>query len=43
MMPTLDNTKEHPYDRHVGRYGQQLAAGLIDFAGVPFRLASAFA
>jgi SAM-dependent methyltransferase len=34
MMPTLDNTKEHPYDRHVGRYGQQLAAGLIDFAGV---------
>lgn len=24
----------HPYDRHVGRYGRQLAAGLIDFAGV---------
>jgi SAM-dependent methyltransferase len=24
----------HPYDRHVGRYGSQLAAGLIDFAGV---------
>ena len=24
----------HPYDRHVGRYGPPLAAGLIDFAGV---------
>ena len=24
----------HPYDRHVGRYGSALAAGLIDFAGV---------
>jgi SAM-dependent methyltransferase len=34
MMPTLDSAKEHPYDRHVGRYGRQLAAGLINFAGV---------
>jgi SAM-dependent methyltransferase len=34
MMATLDGTSEHPYDRHVGRYGQQLAAGLIDVAGV---------
>lgn len=24
----------HPYDRHVGRYGTQLAAGLIELAGV---------
>jgi ubiquinone/menaquinone biosynthesis C-methylase UbiE len=24
----------HPYDRHVGRYGKQLAAGLIEFVGV---------
>jgi SAM-dependent methyltransferase len=24
----------HPYDRHVGRYGKALAAGLIDEAGV---------
>ena len=26
--------KTHPYDRHVGRYGAELAAGLIDLAGV---------
>lgn len=25
---------DHPYDRHVGRYGRQLAAGLIEFAAV---------
>ena len=24
----------HPYDRHVGRYGKQLAAGLIGLAGI---------
>jgi ubiquinone/menaquinone biosynthesis C-methylase UbiE len=24
----------HPYDRHVGRYGNELASGLIEFAGV---------
>jgi SAM-dependent methyltransferase len=24
----------HPYDRHVGRYGAELAAGLIELAGV---------
>ena len=24
----------HPYDRHVGRYGKDLAEGLIEFAGV---------
>jgi len=24
----------HPYDRHVGRYGKALAAGLIDLAGI---------
>jgi SAM-dependent methyltransferase len=24
----------HPYDRHVGRYGSQLAAGLIEAAGI---------
>jgi SAM-dependent methyltransferase len=24
----------HPYDRHVGRYGKQLAAGLIELAGI---------
>lgn len=24
----------HPYDRHVGRYGEQLAAKLIALAGV---------
>jgi SAM-dependent methyltransferase len=29
-----ENPKTHPYDRHVGRYGSQLAAGLIEFAGV---------
>lgn len=25
-----DSSDIHPYDRHVGRYGKQLAAGLID-------------
>jgi hypothetical protein len=34
MIPTFDIAKEHPYDRHVGRYGGQLGVGLIDFAGV---------
>lgn len=28
------NHATHPYDRHVGRYGSQLAAGLIQVAGV---------
>lgn len=28
------NTIEHPYDRHVGRYGPRLAAALIECAGV---------
>jgi SAM-dependent methyltransferase len=29
-----EGPESHPYDRHVGRYGSQLAAGLIDLAGV---------
>jgi ubiquinone/menaquinone biosynthesis C-methylase UbiE len=29
-----ESSEQHPYDRHVGRYGQDLARGLIDFAGV---------
>src|SRR5919198_4891239 len=29
-----DLSKTHPYDRHVGRYGTELAAGLIELAGV---------
>jgi SAM-dependent methyltransferase len=33
-MAASDASAEHPYDRHVGRYGAQLAAGLIGFAGV---------
>ena len=28
------NPETHPYDRHVGRYGGGLAAGLIELAGV---------
>lgn len=31
-MPETSDT--HPYDRHVGRYGKALAAGLIEVAGV---------
>jgi len=31
-MPETGET--HPYDRHVGRYGKALAAGLIEVAGV---------
>lgn len=27
-------SETHPYDRHVGRYGSELAAGLIELAGV---------
>jgi SAM-dependent methyltransferase len=27
-------SETHPYDRHVGRYGAELAAGLIELAGV---------
>lgn len=30
----VEGTKTHPYDRHVGRYGKPLAAGLIELAGV---------
>jgi SAM-dependent methyltransferase len=29
-----DSAASHPYDRHVGRYGKALAAGLIEVAGV---------
>lgn len=30
----MDASEVHPYDRHVGRYGAALAAGLIEVAGV---------
>jgi SAM-dependent methyltransferase len=30
----VKSSTTHPYDRHVGRYGSQLAAGLIELAGV---------
>jgi SAM-dependent methyltransferase len=30
----MDCVHAHPYDRHVGRYGAQLAAGLIELTGV---------
>jgi SAM-dependent methyltransferase len=29
-----ESSNQHPYDRHVGRYGLPLARGLIDFAGI---------
>ena len=29
-----ERSDAHPYDRHVGRYGRALAAGLIKVAGV---------
>jgi SAM-dependent methyltransferase len=29
-----ESSAQHPYDRHVGRYGRALALGLIEFAGV---------
>ena len=29
-----ESSGQHPYDRHVGRYGRPLARGLIEFAGV---------
>jgi SAM-dependent methyltransferase len=28
------SSDQHPYDRHVGRYGRGLARGLIEFAGI---------
>jgi SAM-dependent methyltransferase len=34
MRGVSEITDEHPYDRHVGRYGKALAAGLIEVAGV---------
>jgi SAM-dependent methyltransferase len=30
----MNGTEGHPYDAHVGRYGAQLATGLIEIAGV---------
>jgi SAM-dependent methyltransferase len=30
----VEGAAPHPYDRHVGRYGAQLAAALIDAAGI---------
>jgi SAM-dependent methyltransferase len=30
----VESSAPHPYDRHVGRYGEPLARGLIEFAGV---------
>jgi SAM-dependent methyltransferase len=33
----VPNPDSHPYDRHVGRYGQALAAGLIELAEVGSR------
>lgn len=30
----MTEVPEHPYDRHVGRYGAELAAHLIEFAGI---------
>lgn len=32
-----DSPAGHPYDRHVGRYGQELAEGLVAFAAVGAR------
>lgn len=33
-MTPANNAPDHPYDRHVGRYGKELAAGLIEVAEV---------
>lgn len=29
----MESSAPPPYDRHVGRYGERLARGLIEFAG----------